>query len=354
MRRTNIAVLLSGHGFGHLTRTANVLESLGDRRPVSLRVITSAPRRLWPSRLRRHTTEWIEQRCDAGVVQVDDLSVDVEATRLAVEAWDAGRDATLDRIVGRIRRDGRAVDLIVGDVPPIAFDLADALRVPSVAVANFSWDWIYDELGLSQAAESARRAYRKAELLLELSPAAPMPAFPQRRTIGTVGRDARSRRHSARAALGLAPSELVALLSFRDATLSSLALPPPRRGWRFVAPVPFALPRTDLLVPPVDLDFLDLLAASDVVVAKTGYGILADCAATGRPLVWVARQGFPEDRVLEKWLATQQWARQVERSALATGAWADALTGVVSAPAPDPLGARGAHAASAAIDELLR
>jgi L-arabinokinase len=349
----NIAVLLSGHGFGHVTRTANILEDLCRTRPASLLVITSAPQSLWPVSLRARTMEWIADPCDAGVTQVDDLSVDLAATQREVAAWDAGRNVQLAHIAGRLARHRSSLGLIVGDVPPIAFDVAEALDVPSVAIANFSWDWIYDELGLSCAAETARRAYGKADLLLELAPAAPMPAFARRRAIGTAGRDARARRTRARAALGVAPSERLALLSFRGSTLSTLALPPPREGWRFLAAAPAGGRRSDLLVIPPDMEFLDALAASDVVVAKTGYGILADCAATGRPLLWVPRAGFPEDRVLEAWLATQPWARRLEREALTSGTWAGDLAAALSARPPTALGEEAVRAASAAIDEIL-
>jgi len=34
--------------------------------------------------------------------------------------------------------------LIVSDIAPMAFDVAQKLGVPGVAIANFSWDWIYE------------------------------------------------------------------------------------------------------------------------------------------------------------------------------------------------------------------
>ena len=353
MRQANIAVLLSGHGYGHVTRTANILSALCRVRPLSLRVITSAPASLWPQALRPHTVEWIQEPCDAGVVQIDDLSVDEPATRRAIEVWEEDRDSRLQRIADTLRLGRERANLVIGDVPPLAFEVAAAIATPSVAIANFSWDWIYDELRVPMAAESARRAYRKADLLLELTPAAPMPAFVRRRQLGTLGRDSTSRRLPARSALGIAPTDRLVLLAFREPTLSRITLPPLREGWRFIAMQPFTRQRTDTIVIPPGLDFADALAASDVVVAKTGYGILADCAATARPLLWVRREGFPEDRVLEAWLTRQAWAKRVDRAALANGTWAAELTGAIEAPAAAPLGDHALHAACEAIVELL-
>ena len=35
------------------------------------------------------------------------------------------------------------VDLVVGDIPPLAFEAAGRAGIPSIALGNFTWDWIY-------------------------------------------------------------------------------------------------------------------------------------------------------------------------------------------------------------------
>jgi hypothetical protein len=353
VRQARIAVLLSGHGYGHLTRTANVLEALCRVQPLSLRVMTSAPRSLWPEALTPFTAEWIEEPCDAAIVQADDLRVDQSATRREVASWAQRTGARLAGVIDRLTSDGERPCLVVGDVPPLAFDAAAALGLPSVAIANFSWDWIYQQLHAMPAAELARRAYEKADLLVELTPAAPMPAFRRRVRVGTVGRDSSGHREAARAALGAAPTDCLVLLAFRAPTMSEITLPSPRDGVIFIGMQPLREARADTMRIRADVGFAAVLAASDVVVAKTGYGILADCAATGRPLLWVAREGFPEDQVLEAWLAEQPWARRVDRRALAAGSWAADLAAVARAKAPPPVGAEPVAAAADAIAGLL-
>ena len=41
-------------------------------------------------------------------------------------------------------RETSAIDLIVADIPPMAGDIAAVLGVPCIAIANFTWDWIYE------------------------------------------------------------------------------------------------------------------------------------------------------------------------------------------------------------------
>src|SRR6202035_923270 len=51
----------------------------------------------------------------------------------------------LDRHVGAeaayLRELGAA--LVISDIPPLAIAAADQAGIPSIAVANFTWDWIY-------------------------------------------------------------------------------------------------------------------------------------------------------------------------------------------------------------------
>ena len=35
------------------------------------------------------------------------------------------------------------IQFILGDIPPIAFEIAHAAGIPGLAMGNFCWDWIY-------------------------------------------------------------------------------------------------------------------------------------------------------------------------------------------------------------------
>jgi hypothetical protein len=53
-------------------------------------------------------------------------------------------------------------------------------------------------------------------------------------------------------------------------------------------------------VPVGGLDFSDVLRACDVVLGKMGYGLVAECVASGTALLWPRRTGFREDEVTER------------------------------------------------------
>ncbi len=103
-----LAVYVSGHGYGHSTRTAEVLRALRARAaelPIVIR--TSAPAFLFegviapPLAVRR-------VECDVGLVQHDALAIDEAGT---VAAWRAFMDGWDDRVAGEaawLRACGRA------------------------------------------------------------------------------------------------------------------------------------------------------------------------------------------------------------------------------------------------------
>ena len=137
-----VVFYVSGHGFGHASRQIEVINALFARRPdVRVEARTWAPRWLFDLTAKGRV-DYRQVECDVGVVQVDSLIPDVPATIARAAAFYGDRFA--DRVDAETRAlRSAAPDLIVGDVPPLAFAVAASLGVPAVAIANFTWDWIY-------------------------------------------------------------------------------------------------------------------------------------------------------------------------------------------------------------------
>src|SRR5688572_27232142 len=76
---------------------------------------------------------------DTGLIQLDSLRVDEQASARAAEEFYRSFD---ERVTSEARVLSRlAADIVVGDVPPVAFAAARRAGVPSVLLANFTWDW---------------------------------------------------------------------------------------------------------------------------------------------------------------------------------------------------------------------
>ena len=136
-----IVFYVSGHGFGHASRSIEVINAILAKRPETrIGVRTSAPRWLFDLTVKGKVA-YSSLECDTGVVQVDGLSLD-EADSIR-RAWSFHSD-----LVTRAASETRSLrelgaGLIVGDIPPLAFAVSASSGIPSIGLGNFTWDWIY-------------------------------------------------------------------------------------------------------------------------------------------------------------------------------------------------------------------
>ncbi|HEY2775457.1 MAG TPA: hypothetical protein VGK20_15560 [Candidatus Binatia bacterium] len=337
---------------GHAVRAAAVVRELAEAVPLRIAVIAGCDRRVWPASLERATGQWVGEPSDCGVVQSDDVTVDRAATARELAGWLADLDDILQRETARLRGQ---FDLMIGDVPAPAFEAAARAGIASVAVANFSWDWIYQELGFIEAARECARFYAKADVLLRATPFAPMPAFDNIVDVGLVARRPSSARAASRRARGFTDEQSVVLLAFQPASLPPLELP--RRSSRRRFLVPSAWPQThgrdDFVHLPASMSFEDAIAAADVIVGKPGYGLISDVDAAGARFLYVPRPGFPENTVLEQHLARRAGTASISAQDLASGGWEDALAALEAAERPLPADWAGASRAARAACSLL-
>ncbi len=353
-----LAVYVSGHGYGHSTRTAEVLRAVRERAPdLKVAVRTSAPAFLFegvvspPLAVRR-------VECDVGLVQKDALVIDEEGTVAAWRRFMAGWGGLVEREAAWLR--SSSVRLVLGDIPPLAFAAAGEAGVPSVGLSNFSWDWIYGHLAarlpaLAEASARAREAYAEADLLLRLPFAGDLSAFRRIEDVPLVVRRPPTPRPEARRRLGLDERPAV-LLSFGGLGLPGL------RPAAFSSLVGYQLLLTgragDGSVPPnlrrldgdslsaLGLSYPDLVGAADVVVTKPGYGIVTDCIGAGTRLVYTDRGDFPEYPVMVAEMPRYLPSVFASNDDVREGRLGPALEAVLALPFPDPPRTDGAAVAA--------
>ncbi len=349
----------SGHGFGHSVRTAAVLQRLLEQRPdLAVEVATTAPAWLFPPRVRYRRLP-----TDVGLVQRDGLEHDEAATLQAVSAFLAGLDQQADAEAARLR--GAGVRLVLGDIPALAFEVAARLGVPGVALGNFSWDDIYAPFvpawpGFGPVIERLQASYAKAALLLRLPFHLPMPAFRRREDLPLVARHPTRPRAETRRLLGIGADTTVVLLAFGGFDVPSLDLAALERlpEFLFLRPVPAPRGRlaSNLLEVPDHglVPFPDLLAASDAVVTKPGYGMVADLFACRVPALFAERPRFAEYPILADALQRYGRALPICRAELDRGALGPALHRLLALETPwAELPLDGAERSAARLVALL-
>ncbi|HEX5069539.1 MAG TPA: hypothetical protein VFV78_04920 [Vicinamibacterales bacterium] len=356
---------ISGHGFGHASRDVEIMHALAALAPGMRLIIRSA---VSPSLLARTLSVPYELRpgpCDTGIIQRSSIAHDDAATITAAidfyERYDQRIRADLDALAGE------RPSIIVSDIAPLAFEAAAALKVPAIAIGNFTWDWIYDtHPGMADAApwipELIRASYAKATHALELPFSGGFEIFPSAQRVPLVARHATRHRRDTRAHLALPIDRPVALLSF-----GGYGLPDLNPGavdcldrWTVVTTDRVsgrsaALPRHLHLIEETafvntGFRYEDLVAAADVVVTKPGFGITAECISTGTAMLYTSRGPFREYDVLVREMPRYLRCRFIAQADLLAGRWTDALTALVQqSPAPERMSTDGAAAAARAI-----
>jgi L-arabinokinase len=347
-----VAFYISGHGFGHASRQVEVINTFGARHPGVRIFIRSAAACWLLERTIAVPFELDPRPCDTPIVQIDSLQLDARQSVLDAQAFYATLD---DRAEDEARR-LRACDvrLVIVDAPPLGCAAAARAGAPSFVVSNFTWDWIYGEYSelLPLAPDlipTIQRAYRQATGAWRLPIQGGFAGFetPSRLIdVPFVARHADPSRTRAQvlAALGLPADRRVALVSFGGYGANGLALDTLDTGddWTIVL-----TGRTDQRhqrgrvrvladadIYDAGLRYPDLLHAADAVITKPGYGIVSECIANERAMVYTPRGRFAEYSVMLREMPRYLRCAPLDNDALLAGRWRAALETAVNAPAP--------------------
>jgi L-arabinokinase len=364
---------ISGHGFGHASREIEIINALRDRCPEVPVVVRTGARRWIFDLTLRTPVDFQPAECDTGVAQIDSLRLDEAETVRRAAAFYADFDARVaaERDVLETVRPA----LVVGDVPPLAFAAADAAGIPSMAIANFTWDWIYqgyepERLGAPGLVSQIRDACARAGLFLRLPMWGGFDMAPPEATrdLPLVARRSTRDPVETRQALGLPCDRRLVLLSFGGHGLKGLS---PAAfdafGGEFVAVVTGHLEISEAAKQSrrgvVEFDeqglydagwrYEDLVAAVDVVATKPGYGIIAECAAHQTALLYTSRGHFVEYDVLVQEMPRYVRSQFIPQNALFAGDWRPYLEELLSQDRPQPAAADGAAVAADLILEQL-
>jgi len=343
-----IVFYISGHGFGHAARATQIVNALARIEPEADLVIrASVPE--WFLRTSLQTPAAIDAcEADIGVVQHDGLSIDEDETARQAAAFYAGFDERIERERQSLLQ--LRADIVVGDIPPLAFAAASAAGIPSIAISNFTWDWIYAGLpGFDHFAPGVRQQIADANALTTLALRLPFhggfESMPRVEDVPLVARHAAVSRDEARRRLELPESRSIVLATFGG---HRGAIPLDRaassRSFLLVA-TDYEVDRRaqvhpNLRVVTADelkrtgLTYTDLLAACDVVATKLGYGIVSECIANNVALLYSPRGRFVEQDVFIREMPAVLRCQMIDQDDLRNGRWEEPVRALLAQARP--------------------
>jgi hypothetical protein len=342
-----VVFYISGHGFGHASREIEVINAIYARVPDARIIVRTSAAGWLFERTLRGPADVQPAICDTGAIQQGSLVVDVPATIRAAAAFHERLDPRIDEEAGLLQRVG--AQLVIADMPPLAFAAAARAGIPAVGLGNFTWDWIY--AGYADALHEApwlieRLAgwYALADEAWRLPLAGGFESFRRILDFPFVARHASHTRGDVRDRLGLPPDAALVLVSFGGYQSHELDLARAAatvRDARIVitAAPPAAAPAGVLTIDEHalyegGLRYEDLVGAVDIVLSKPGYGIVSECIANGTRLLYTSRGRFREYDIFIDQMPRLLPCEFLSQADLSAGQWNAAITRLLARPAP--------------------
>ncbi len=370
-----IVFYVSGHGFGHASRTIEVINAVLDRRPETrIGVRTSAPRWLFDLTVKGKIA-FSTLECDTGVVQIDALTLDEADSIRRAAAFHSDlvtRAATETRVLREL-----GAGLIVGDIPPLAFAVGAAAGIPSIALGNFTWDWVYADYPRVRLAPSLlptiRGAYAKGTMALRLPMSAGFETFSNVKEIPMIARHATRTRQEVCKLLKLPADKPLVLMSFGGYGLPGLDTDGLAKFKKYTvvttANLPVGRTRKQALLAERKGSFIsvneeamynagvryeDLVGAAEAVVTKPGYGIITECIANDTAVLYTSRGHFPEYDVLVEEMPKYLRTAFIGQEDLFAGKWGTPLDKLLAQPKAKHHKKPDTSGADAAAEILLK
>lgn len=306
MSAPSIAYYITAHGFGHGVRSCDIIRAFNELYPeATVHIVTELPSLFLTNHIGADHNPIHARSFDMGMVQIDSVRVDVDATLHRIEAVYEQREQLIVRETAFLR--GHGIGAVVVDVPAMPLEAAALAGVPRLAVGNFGWDWIYSgfvdrDARWGHMSDLFQRGYEKADLLCRLPFSEEMRAFPAIEDVPLVARPGRSSREKIARLTGSDPEKKWVLLSFTTLEWSAAALAriAEIENYELFSVLPLTWPGTAIhVLDRRDVTFSDVVASVDAVISKPGFGILSDCVVNAKPLIYVERSDFLEYPILE-------------------------------------------------------
>lgn len=338
----NIAYYITPHGFGHAVRSIEVIKALLALRPdLSITVVSTIPSFLIEQHLKDRVLH--RQACpDVGLVQLDSIRFDLEATLVKLEVLHQRSEPILAEEESFLRR--QQIGGVVCDVPFLPLAAASCAEVPAIGLGNFTWDWIYrayaeHDTRWRPIVSWIEACYQRCDLFLQLPMHGDSTACPNVVDVPLVARPAALDPEIVRKKLGLNQHAKAYLVSFTELNLDRAAakrLESIRDTFfLYMRPLHYDFANS-VSLDHCGIPYSDIVAAVDGVITKPGYGILADCLAHGTPMVYSDRGFFPEYPILVDEIEEKLANVHLPSADLYAGNWEAALRKLEAQPRRRP------------------
>ena len=292
------AFYASSHGFGHMTRCLAIIEELLETTDQLIYLASGAYQnsfaRVYLARFGDRVT-YRDIRTEVGLVnQPNSLQVDIPRLEHELTGFVADWDTVVAQEIAFLQT--KPVACVNSDISVIGIQVGEQLGVRNIGIANFTWCEQYEFLGLSETIINRfREVYAKLDLLIEYDLMLPAPKLlvPRKQTGFICRRFDTDRIAAIKEQYG--PS--IFITCGKSANLNNIQIDN-YKGTIFATSginITATGNATVVQLPIETFDTHNYLAASDIVIAKAGWGTISEAMLSKRNLVLIDREGVLED-----------------------------------------------------------
>ncbi len=322
-----IGYFVSEHGFGHAARSCAIIQKLILKNNFHITIFSSVPKWFFTSSLIGNF-EYIPMQTDIGIIQKDPFQEDLEKTIDELVDFYPISDEHLRSATKMIQKS--EIELIISDISPLGLLAASVLKIPSMLIENFTWDWIYESYQtfdnrFAEVSQYLGVVFSKANFHIQTEPlCARIDGFP---LVQPIYRNPRMSRTETRALLNVPDEAKLVLITMGGIPLQdSLVNIKNFNDYYFLIPglnilkeerngKTIALPHNHGYFHP------DLVNASDIVIGKVGYSTIAEVYSCGVEFFFIGRDNFRESVLLEQYIQKNLSVRKIDLVEFVSGDW---------------------------------
>jgi len=299
---TNICFYVSDYGYGHASRDIAIIRKIMNKYKVKIFVKTDGPFHFVKQSLPQKNVEVIPTKNDIGVVfKKDSVSVGRERTEKMLDEWLVLWDNYIHN--EKTFCQDHKIDLILSDIVPQSFIVANELDIPGIAISNFTWHYIfYNLFGDNFATRRIKEAYQHATIALVLPFSEEMNLFKDKESISLISRKITMDKYALRKKYNLSDDEILVYIgigrSFDPSYLKKIKKIN-KKNVKILVSSNSELPFENVIKIPInETETQNYIAMCDLVISKPGYGTVSEAVRAKVPMFLLQRNGFKEDELI--------------------------------------------------------
>lgn len=357
----NIAYFVSPHGFGHAARACAVMCALQKINPaLHFHIFTHVPAWFFADAL---SDGFSYHHClsDIGLHQTSSLSEDLLETIKKLDQYYPLKNSLINQLSRQLL--ANHCQLAICDIAPVGIMAAKAAGIKSILVENFTWDWIYAGYqpqcpAFTRFIPVLKAYFQAADYHIQTMPVC-QPDASASLVVPPVHRETKQPSAEIRKRLNISDEQKLILVTMGGVkeTLPVTGRFSEYPAYFFI--IPGSTPELDqqgntLFLPYHSVYYHpDLVAASDLVIGKTGYSTLAEVFHAGIPFGFINRKHFRESDVMHHFIINNMPGFEILADDFIKGDWLSRLADYLMTPIKKPSLPNGADSIAQFVSNLL-